>query len=33
MTKLDRESGEWVNVEASPVRLKLPPGDAELYRW
>jgi hypothetical protein len=32
LAKLDRESGEWIKVEA-PVRLKLPAGDAELYRW
>ena len=32
LTKLDRESGKWTKVEG-PVRLKLPAGDAELYRW
>jgi hypothetical protein len=33
LKKLDRASGMWVNVEENPVRLDLPPGDAELYRW
>ena len=33
LTKLDRASAKWVDVEGNPVRLQLPPGDAELYRW
>jgi hypothetical protein len=39
LERLDRSTGQWVRVAGKPderqvrVRLQLPPGDAELYRW